>query len=70
MTYASPIWITAAISNRKRLQTTQNKCLNDSWALHRKSAMPSINEFVGKLNSSFNNKCAESGYDLIRALAT
>lgn len=78
MTYASPVWSSAATSNQKQLQTMQNKCLKlihklprrfPTDALHRKTEMLTINNFITKLNNSFDAKCAESSYDLIRALA-
>lgn len=78
MTYASPVWVSAAISNRKQLQTMQNKCLKlihrlprrfPTDTLHLRTEMPTIIEFVTKLNGTFDSKCAESDYDLVRALA-
>lgn len=77
-TYASPVWCTAAISNRKKLQILQNKCLkiiyklhwrHSTADLHERANVQSVDAHVCKLNENFNNRCATSNYYLIRALA-
>lgn len=79
LTYASPIWIHAAISNRKNLQVIQNKCLkmilNLPWRhntmdLHERAGVPILAEYIAQLNTKFNAKCATSDFNLIRELAT
>lgn len=77
-TYASPVWCTAAISNRKKLQTLQNKCLkiilklhwrHSTADIHERSKVQSVDAYVCSLNENFNGRCATSNYYLIRALA-
>lgn len=77
-TYASPVWFTSAVSNRKKLQILQNKCLKIIYKLHWRhstidlhelSKVQMVDEYVCNLNENFNNKCADSHYYLIRALA-
>lgn len=78
LTYASPVWIRAAVSNRKHLQTIQNKCLKmilrlpwrfPSVDLHTRAAVKPLAEYVGDLNANFDVKCALSDFRLIRELA-
>lgn len=78
LTYASPVWITAAVSNRKHLQIIQNKCLKMilrlPWRyhtneLHERAEMPTLHEYVGTLNEKFKLRCANSDFELIRELA-
>lgn len=78
LTYASPIWIHAAISHRKNLQILQNKCLklvlklhwrHPTLDLHERAAVPMLSEYIAKLNANFNAKCATSDFNLIRELA-
>lgn len=78
LTYASPVWIYAAISNRRHLQVIQNKCLKlilrlpwrfPTSELHAQARVLTLDEFIGNLNSNFNTKCASSDFHLIRELA-
>lgn len=78
LTYASPVWIRAAISNRKHLQIIQNKCLKSilklPWRfptidLHERAGVLTLFEYIGNLNLNFNEKCATSDFRLIRELA-
>lgn len=76
--YASPVWCSAAISNRKKLQILQNKCLkiilklhwrHSTAEIHERSKVQSVDAYVCSLNENFNARCATSNYYLIRALA-
>lgn len=78
LTYASPIWCTSAVSNRKQLQVIQNKCLKmifrlpwrmSTTAVHERANIPTIADFVQNLNDKFSNRCILSDYNLIRELA-
>lgn len=77
-TYASPVWISAALSNRKQLQVLQSKCLKlifelpmrfPTIELHERAKIQLVSDFVGNVNNKFNDKCAVSNYHLIRKLA-
>lgn len=46
MTYASPIWITAAHSDRKQLQVAQNKCLKLIHKLPRRLSTTELHELA------------------------
>lgn len=69
LTYASSIWCTSAISNRKKLQVVQNKWLkhifNLPWRyptteLHALAKVQVLTEYTGGLNGKFSERCANS----------
>lgn len=75
LTYACPIWYTAANSHLKKLQIIQNKCLkminNKHWRypthrLHLETNYEKIIEFIARLNTNYFNKIESSTYPLIR----
>lgn len=78
LTYAAPIWKTAAISHRKHLQIIQSKCLKTIYklpwryptaALHTLSGQLLINDFITISATKFSDKCVNSNFMLIRELA-
>lgn len=75
LTYACPIWYTAAYCHRKRLQIIQNKCLkiinNKHWRyhtylLHQEAEYENIFEFMTRLNNKYIDKIENSSYPMIR----
>ncbi|KAI8126988.1 putative RNA-directed DNA polymerase from transposon X-element [Lucilia cuprina] len=75
LTYASPVWYTAANYHLKRLQIIQNKCLkiinNKNWKyptniLHQETKYEKIFDFITRLNNKYFEKVENSSYPLIR----
>ncbi|KAL1122958.1 hypothetical protein AAG570_003283, partial [Ranatra chinensis] len=63
MTYACPVWHTAAKTHTQKLQTTQNKCLRvatnlprrtNTAQLHSNLGIPLIGDYIKKLTSNFH----------------
>lgn len=79
ITYASPVWINASMTNINKLQVTQNKILKcihgvprnfPTRTLHEISGIDLLNDAFRELTNVFLNKCATSSYEIIRGLAT
>lgn len=78
MTYAGPIWTTAAKTNLKKLQVIQNKCLKiinklpwrfSTNELHSSTGFKKLAEHLTEIKNKFNARCASSVYPLILDLA-
>lgn len=79
ITYASPVWMNASMSNINKLQVLQNKilkCIHNvprnfpTRVLHDISGISILNDDTRKQAKLFHDKCAISNYELIRQLAT
>lgn len=77
MSYASPVWSTAANSHTHKLNILQNKILKMIFRLPKRTPtylLQSItdfapfNEFTQLININFAQKCSTSNYDLIREI--
>lgn len=77
LVYASPVWPSAALSHRKKLQIIQNRCLKiicnlprrfSTSRLHGLTGIPLMNEFLLSSQTKFIDNCANSSANLIRNL--
>lgn len=77
MSYASPVWSTAANSHTLKLNILQNKILKMIFKLPRRTPTHLLqhitdffpfNEYIQTLNSKFNLNCSLSNYQLIREI--
>lgn len=75
LTYACPIWYTAANCHLKKLQIIQNKCLKmihikhwryPTFLLHQETGYETIIDFIARLNLKYFDKIENSTYPLIR----
>lgn len=78
MLYACNVWHIAAKTHLKKLQIVQNKALKaihklprrfPTLELHEKFHHSTISSVINQHNSSFNERCRSSVYDLIQELA-
>lgn len=78
ITYASPIWCSTAMTNRKHLQILQNKCLKiilklhwrtPTTEVHERANLKTIADYISDLNNNFNTRCQFSDYIMIRELS-
>lgn len=78
MTYASPVWADAAKCHLKSLQVTQNRVLKTILKLerrhptvdvHARADVPTMDEYLLRLNAAFRQRCRDSNFNLIRSLA-
>lgn len=78
MTYGSPVWTSAAKTHQKRLQIVQNRALktilgvnrrHPTLDVHQRADIPTIAEFLVKIDSAFYQRCQNSIHPLIRGLA-
>lgn len=76
-TYACPVYANCAKTHVKKLQILQNKCLRMALCaryrtkiniLHKRSNIPTVREFIDKLERNFITGCASSENKLIRDL--
>lgn len=79
ITYASPVWASAAKYHHKPLQVTQNRALKMIFNLNRRTGTVFIHgraevmllrQYYEQLNERFFERCATSIHPLVSALAT
>lgn len=77
LTYASPVWSTAAKTHTHKLTIIQNKILKTIFKLpfrtpttfvQRITKIPHFNNFINVLNNHFIHNCRNSDYNLIREI--
>lgn len=78
MMYGCPVWHTAAKSHTKKLQVIQNKSLKlinklpwkyPTDQLHRDTRYETVQDFIRRSTRRFDDLCASSDFELIRAIA-
>lgn len=77
MTYASPVWASAAKTHLKTMQVAQNRVLkiilklgrrHPTLDVHDRASIQMIEEYLAQLNTSFRQRCRDSRYHLIHSL--
>ncbi|KAI8123515.1 putative RNA-directed DNA polymerase from transposon X-element [Lucilia cuprina] len=75
LTYACPVWSTAANCHLNRLQVIQNKCLkmiyNKHWRypthlIHEETGYERIIDYIKRIKNKFYEKIESSSYPMIR----
>lgn len=77
MSYGSPIWSSAALIHKNKLNVMQNKILKTIFNLPRRTptiflnritGVSSFDSFINQINTSFSFSCATSDFYLIREI--